>query len=80
MAKTFRVTVTKLEEPLFDGEAVFVIVPGVEGEMTVLPEHEALITPLSEGTIRVQKEDHEEIFNIERGVLEISNNQATILV
>ena len=69
--KTFQVTVTKVDGPLFKGEAVSVTVPGVEGEMTILPEHTALISPLKKGVITVHKTDGEEFFDIEQGTLEV---------
>lgn len=79
-AKTFRVTVAKVEGPLFDGDAVSVTVPGVEGEMTVLPHHEALISPLKKGVITVKTAEGEKFFEIEQGTLEVSDNQATVLM
>lgn len=78
--KTFHVAVTKVDEALFSGEAALVIVPGIEGEMTIMPEHEAFISPLKEGTVTVRVGEENREFPIEKGLLEVSNNQATILV
>lgn len=78
--KTLHVAVTKVDEALFDGEAALVTVPGIEGEMTIMPEHEAFISPLKEGTVTVRVNGEDKEFPIEKGLLEVSNNQATILV
>jgi len=78
--KIFQVTVTKVDGPLLNGEALSVTVPGVEGEMTILPEHTALISPLKQGVITVHTSNGEEFFDIERGTLEVSGNQATVLL
>lgn len=80
-AKTLRVTLAKIDGLVFDGNAFSVTVPGVEGEMTILPHHEALISPLKKGVITVKAEGgKEEFFEIEKGTLEVSGNQATVLM
>lgn len=81
MSKLLQLTITRVDGPLFDGEVVSVTVPGVAGEMTILAHHSALISPLKKGSITVRKTDStQEIFEIESGTLEISNNHATVLV
>jgi F-type H+-transporting ATPase subunit epsilon len=78
---TFQVTIAKIDDVLFDGSAVSVTVPGVEGEMTVLPDHQPLISELKDGVITVRPaEGPEQFFNIKRGVLEVTPKNATVLV
>ena len=78
--KSLHLTIAKIDEPVFDGEVVSVTVPGVEGEMTILAQHEALISPLKEGVVTIKTTKGAETHNIESGTLEISNNRATILI
>ncbi len=67
--------------PVFDGPVASVTVPGLAGEMTLLADHAAIISPLKAGTIVVRREDGaEESISIETGTLELSHNQATILI
>lgn len=74
-------TITRVDGPVFDGEAQFVTVPGSEGEMTILAHHEAFISPLKAGTIVVRRvDDTEETFDIDTGILEMSSNHATVLI
>ncbi|MDB4992437.1 MAG: H+transporting two-sector ATPase delta/epsilon subunit [Parcubacteria group bacterium] len=82
MAKTFHLTIAKVGENLFDGEAVSVIVPGAEGVLTVMANHEAFVSPLKEGKIRVEAEDGTKTeFELHTtGILEVSNNQATVIL
>jgi len=82
MAKTFHLTVAKVGENLFDGEAVSVVLPGAEGAFTVLAHHEALVTPLKPGEIRIKTEGAEEqVIPLEgQGLAEVSANQATVLL
>lgn len=80
-SKLLKLIISRVDEPLFDGEVISVTVPGKEGEMTLLALHEPLISPLKNGTIVVRTADGKEAtFHVNGGMLEISNNQAMILV
>lgn len=81
MAKTFHLSVARVAETLFEGEALSVTAPGEEGVLTVLAGHEALVTPLTSGTVRIVSAAGEATeIEIPRGILEVSGNQATILL
>ncbi len=74
------VTIAKVEGALFEGDVRSVTLPGTEGELTVLPHHEALITPLKAGSITVRTAEGTEVFEVESGVLEVSGNRVTVLL
>ncbi|MDA8596709.1 F0F1 ATP synthase subunit epsilon [Candidatus Pacebacteria bacterium] len=78
--KLLKLTISKVDAPVFDGEVISVYVPGVTGDMEILAGHTALISPLKQGTLVVKKTDGQETFEIDAGTLEISNNHATILI
>ena len=79
--KLIKLTISRVDGPLFDGLVVSVTVPGIAGEMTLLADHAPLISPLKQGTISYKISDGtEEKILIEGGTLEISYNHATILV
>lgn len=80
--KTFHLTIAKIGENLFDGEAISVALPGEDGAFEVLAEHEALVSPLRAGQARVVAANNEHhLFDIpEGGIAEVSGNQATILL
>jgi F-type H+-transporting ATPase subunit epsilon len=81
MAKLLKLTISKVDAPVFDGDVVSVTVPGTEGEMTILADHTALISVLKAGVITVQTEGGaKESFESAGGTLEISNNHATVLI
>lgn len=82
MAKTFRLTVAKVGQNLFDGEAKSVTVPGADGVLTILAEHEAFVSPLKPGTIRIEPAVGHVVTVVleETGIVEVSNNQATVLL
>lgn len=73
--------ISKVNERIFQGDAASVTLPGTEGELTVLAQHEPLITLLSRGIITVHTKDGERVeFPIEKGVLEVSQGQVTVLI
>lgn len=76
----FTLTITKINEQLFSGEASAVTVPGSEGVFTILAHHEPLVSLLKEGTIMVRRGEDITEFLVEKGLLETSYNQVTILV
>jgi F-type H+-transporting ATPase subunit epsilon len=79
--KTFHLTIARVDQPLFAGAVVRATVPGVAGEMTILPDHTALISPLGPGTVRLTTStgDTQE-YDVATGTLEVSDNSATILL
>lgn len=81
MAKLLKLTISKVDAPVFDGDVVSVTVPGTEGEMTILADHEALISVLRAGTVTVRPETGDtQTFIIDQGTIEISHNHATVLI
>lgn len=79
--KLLKLTISKVDGPVFDGEVISVSVPGDAGDMQLLAGHEPLISPLKEGVISVERSNKSfESFEIESGTLEVSQNHATILI
>ena len=82
MATTFHLTVARLNENLFDADALSVSLPGAEGVFQVLAGHEAFVSLLKKGEVRVKAADGTE-FHFEiplEGIAEVSRAQATILL
>ena len=82
MAKTFHLTVAKVGENLFDGEALSASLPGSEGVFQILANHEALVSELAEGEMHIEGAD-EQLYRFAipgGGIAEVSGNQATILL
>jgi F-type H+-transporting ATPase subunit epsilon len=78
--KTFHLIITKIDGPVFDGDALSVTLPGEEGEVTILAGHEPLITRLKTGIITVMSDAGKTVHPIESGVLEVANNTVTVLL
>src|SRR6478609_2697025 len=54
MANTIHVDVVSAEESIYSGEAEFVVLPGVMGELGVYPKHTPLITQIKPGEVRIK--------------------------
>lgn len=81
MNNTLYLTISSVGENLYDGPALSATLPGSAGQMTILPNHEPLITTLKGGTVTVAIPNAEEkTFTIESGVLEVSGTRAVVLV
>lgn len=78
--KNFLLTVAKLDEVLFRGQAHEVALPTEGGEITVLAHHMPLVTLLKEGAVVVKHSDKEEQFSIQGGTAEINQKEVTVLV
>jgi F0F1-type ATP synthase epsilon subunit len=67
-----KLSVYSLKNILFQGEASSLNCKTVTGEITVLDNHETLITVLSAGTIKIiDKNNKENFFPITSGFLEV---------
>lgn len=82
MTKAFHLTIARVGENLFDGEAVSVALPGEDGAFEILADHEALISPLAPGEARITTADgRSRRFELPAGgIAEVSGNQATVLL
>ncbi len=75
-----QVTIVTQERELFSGEAESVLIPGVVGEMGVLPRHAPLLSLLTSGELIVRKKDGtEEIFAVHGGVVEVMPESVIVL-
>jgi F-type H+-transporting ATPase subunit epsilon len=78
MAK-LQVELVTAEGRLLSREADFVVAPGVEGELGVLPKHIPLLTPLRPGEVMVRNDGDEEFLFVAGGFLEVLPDRVVIL-
>lgn len=64
---------------VWEGDADIVVVPGVGGEMGVLPNHAPLLSTLKFGILKVRTKDEEQVFTIAGGVIEVQPDLITVL-
>jgi F-type H+-transporting ATPase subunit epsilon len=73
------VDIVTVEGRRFRGDADFVVAPGLEGELGVLPHHVPLLTPLAPGSVKVRNQGQELFFFVSGGFLEVRPDQVTVL-
>jgi F-type H+-transporting ATPase subunit epsilon len=78
MAK-LQVELVTAEGRLVSREADFVIAPGAEGDLGVLPRHIPLLTPLRAGEVTVRNEGNDEYIFVAGGFLEVLPDKVLIL-
>lgn len=78
--ETCNVRILQINKTIFDGESTGVTIPGVSGEMQILPGHEPMVTALKEGVITILSGDDTEEVSIEHGYAEVTPSQVTIIL
>ena len=81
MANTIHVDVVSAEEQIFAGEAEFVVLPGVVGELGIYPRHTPLLTQIKPGAVRIKipGQTEEELVFVQGGFLEVQPTRVTVL-
>ncbi len=77
-----KVKVLELDKKLYDGEALKVLVPAVEGEMCLLPNHISIVTSLGAGRICIFRPDSDRpiSINVKGGICSFSDNNAVFIL
>ncbi len=75
-----KVTITKPDATLYDGEASLVQLPGTDGLFEIMNNHAPIIAALKTGDIRLVEADREQRFAIRAGVVQSQQNKVEILV
>jgi F-type H+-transporting ATPase subunit epsilon len=81
MAHTIHVDVVSVTESIYSGEAEFVVLPGIMGELGIYPQHTPLITQIKPGEVRIKMpgQDEEQIVFVQGGFLEVQPDVVTVL-
>lgn len=79
--KSLKVIVISPEQTLFQDDAAAVFVPGSVSPFEVLPDHAAIISTLSAGTLGIRTLDGEmHTFAVVDGIIRVKNNEVTVCV
>jgi len=75
-----KVDIVTAERVVYSDEGVDeVVAPGIEGELTVLPQHAPLLTMIKPGVMRIVKGNDDIDMAITGGFLEVRDDRVTIL-
>lgn len=64
---------------VFSGDVDEIILPGVQGEFGVLPNHSPLLSMLQYGVITIKKGGDEQFFTVAGGIAEVTPKQVNVL-
>jgi len=76
---TLNLEIVTAERPVFSDNVDIVIAPGIEGQLGILPNHDALMTILEPGELCVRKGSEETFIALSGGFLEVLENKVVIL-
>ncbi len=76
---TIRCEIVSQDRTVFQGDVDIVILPGVAGEMGILPHHAPVLTILKYGVIKIRQAGKEELFTVAGGMAEVQPEIVTIL-
>jgi len=79
MAATFKLEIITPDARIFEGDVEFVELPGAEGDMGVFPQHEATVTELKAGELRITQKGKVQVLAIGEGFAEITANNIAVM-
>lgn len=74
-----RCEIVSQDRMVFQGEVDIVVLPGVAGEMGILPHHSPVLAVLKFGVVRIRSKGEDQFFTVAGGVAEVQPDQVTVL-
>src|SRR5262249_35599797 len=78
MANTLKLEIVTPEAVAYSQDVEFVILQGVEGQMTILPEHVQLMTQLVPGEMVARRGGSDEFLAVGEGLVEVTAGKVSI--
>jgi F-type H+-transporting ATPase subunit epsilon len=79
MANTLRLEIVTPQATVYSEDVDMVTLPGVEGQMGVLPQHVRLMTQLVPGEMIVRKEGQDHFLAVGEGLIEVTGDRVAIV-
>lgn len=79
MAETIKLEIATPEATVYSADVEMVTLPGVEGQMGVLPHHVRLITQLIPGEMIVRRNGNDEFMAVGEGLVEVTGERVSIV-
>ena len=80
MAGTLRLEIVTPESRAYSDDVELVLLPAIEGEMGIYPQHIPLITQLKPGELVVTKNGKQTALAVGEGFVEVTGNKVSVLV
>ena len=79
MANTIKLEIVTPEATVYSEDVDMVTLPGVEGQMGILPQHVRLMTQLVPGELIVRKDGHDDFMAVGEGLVDVNNERVSIV-
>ena len=79
MASTLQLEIVTPDATVYSAAVDMVTLPGVEGQMGILPQHVRLMTQLVPGELIVRKDGHDDFLAVGEGLVEVTNDRVSIV-
>lgn len=76
---TLRLEIVTPEAKTFSDDVESVVIPGVDGELGILPQHIGLMTQLAPGELRITKNGQESRLAVGEGFVEVTGSKVSVL-
>jgi F-type H+-transporting ATPase subunit epsilon len=76
---TLKLEIITPDALVFEGDVEFVELPGAEGDMGIFPQHEALVTELKAGEMKITQKGKVEVLAIGEGFAEITGTSIAVM-
>jgi F-type H+-transporting ATPase subunit epsilon len=76
---TIQFEIVTPEQTVCSEPVEMVTLPGIDGQMTILPQHVRLITQLVPGELIVRKQGRDEFLAVGEGLVEVTNDRLSIV-
>jgi F-type H+-transporting ATPase subunit epsilon len=78
MSTTIKLEIATPEAMVYSDDVEMVTIPGVEGQMGVLPQHTRLMTYLVPGEMIIRKDGQDTFLAVGEGLVEVTNTHISI--
>lgn len=78
MSTTIKLEIATPEAMLYSEEVEMVTIPGVDGQLGVLPQHTRLMTYMVPGEMIVRKNGQDKFLAVGEGLVEVTNTRISI--
>lgn len=75
----FKLRVVTPDRVFFDGEASFITVRSIDGDIGIMANHARYVTPLTIGALKIKNDSGERFAAVAGGFLKTGNNSVTIV-
>jgi F-type H+-transporting ATPase subunit epsilon len=79
MAKTLKLQIITPEATVYSEDVDMVTLPGVQGQIGILPHHVRLMTQMVPGEMIVRKDGHTNFLAVGEGLVEVTSDRVSIL-